>query len=75
MRLADEEKKRTLKEYAERGATHQESLHLEISERALQEKIKQADILKKKTLDSYDQAAGKTGMSQTSTVKTEVSTG
>ena len=62
-------------EFSGRGATHQDSAHLAISERALQEKIKQADLLKKKTLDAYDQAAGKTGMSQTSTVKTEVTRG
>lgn len=75
MRIADEQKKKTLDDYSGRGAVHQESTHLEVSERALQERIKQADILKQKTLDAYDKAAGKTGMSQTTTVQTEVTTG
>ncbi|KAL4223475.1 hypothetical protein ACF0H5_016946 [Mactra antiquata] len=74
VRIADEQKKKQLEEYNQRAAVHQESTHLEVSERALQERIKQADILKQKTLDAYDKAAGKTGMSQTTTVHTDVST-
>jgi len=58
-RLADEEKKKKMEEYSSRQAVHQESKHLEISEKALQERIKQADTLKQKTLDAYDKAAGK----------------
>lgn len=74
MRAADEHKKRQLDEYSGRGAVHQESKALEVSEKALQEKLKQADIMKQKTLDAYDKAAGK-NISQTSTVKTDVSRG
>lgn len=74
MKAADEHKKRQLEEFSGRGAVHQESKHLEVSEKALQEKHRHADEMKQRTLESYDKAAGK-DISQTSTVKTDVSRG
>ena len=74
MKAADEQKKRQLDEFSGRGAVHQDTKHLDVSEQALKERHKQADILKQKTLDSYDKAAGK-NISQTSTVSTDVSRG
>lgn len=74
-READLEKQKKLEAFKEQAKEHHESKHLEIAEQHLRDKHRQADEAKKKQLEAFDKMAGKGAVSQTSTVKTDVSKG